>query len=178
MKNKPSQKFCPACGSPNQRSAKVCVQCGHRFTAASLASAQSGEIVASKLLHELEKLCPKCGTINKLAAKVCIQCGHHFRTQFKQNSLLDAVDSAPKVNEPPITQDPEPPLTLPQEFESPTPTLPPVADTTPSTGNKLEGELAPDMSNDELDTLREQSDENIAPYERLQRSLQRKPRKP
>ena len=171
---KSSQKFCPQCGAPNKRTAKVCVQCGHRFKATTLASAQPHESAAQ--LSEIEKSCPACGTVNKLAAKVCIQCGHRFSTRFEQNK---ASEPSAKISEPPVAQNPQPALTLPQAFELPsTPDLPSVSAPNILTGNSLEGEPAPDISSDELNRLREQSAENIPPYERLQRSLQRKQQKP
>jgi len=175
MTDIPSHKFCSQCGTPNNRTAKVCVQCGHRFSVAALDAVPADALTSGNPLGATEKSCPQCGTINKLSAKVCIQCGYHFQGQSAQDS-----ESSPslEIGELPISQNPEPPLSLPQQFEfPPTPALPPVSKQPASNLNKLEGEVAPDLGSEELDELREESSENDLPYERLQRSLQRKQRK-
>jgi hypothetical protein len=174
------RKFCPQCGSPNRRTAKVCSQCGYHFKGASPAAIQASESASGNQpqASRKKKGCPDCGTINNIAAKVCIQCGHRFRTRFKQ----DAPAHAPNTSEPRISPNLEPPLVLPEKFTSP-PIVPPQGVTnnfssTVPTVNNPEGEPAPDIGSEELDTLREQSPENTDPYERLKLSLQRKHRKP
>src|SRR5262249_45253376 len=135
---------------------------------------QSTEIISDDGEAVDQKWCPQCGTVNKLVANVCIQCGHRFRTQLEgQGSGQSEATPHTEIVEPPITQNAESPLVLPPEITPPAETILP-----PSRAPNLEGEPAPDLSSDQLDSLREQSSDNADPYERLKRSLQRKRRKP
>ncbi len=174
MIGNPSHKFCPQCGAARRRTAKVCMQCGYHFQAGSGRRTRSTKPGSATRSGEVEKTCPHCGTINALRAKVCIQCGHRFRTQFAQTQPHGLPDPDSAVAEPPITQHPDAPLILPEEFVGTARPVLPLTDNNTTTDEVPQDEPAPAMSSDELDRLREQLDEHITPYERLQRSLRHK----
>ena len=130
------RKFCTRCGQPNKIRAKVCTQCGKPFRAA------SPEATATA-----RKWCTQCGKPRRAGAKVCSHCGYHFRR------LIPV--------EPPVKPFTDAPITLPQQFDAPIPLPPadeprpaPVVQAPPDTTLDSSGELAPFISNDELNQLR------------------------
>lgn len=117
------RKFCAQCGAENRIRARVCAQCGTPFRGVRPIIKVSGQ-----------KWCPQCGKPRRKQAKVCSQCGYRFR---------------PTPEEAPVVPNADPPITLPEKFDTPanlpTPTKRPVP---------LEGEPAPFLTNDEINQLR------------------------